>query len=87
MSATQVYQFLTFLQWWKDRQKLYLTLCMMSRDVLAIPVSRAALESTFSIEGRVLDPFCNNLREAVICAQDWFHVSEGPGLSFFNWKK
>ncbi|CAN1835107.1 Zinc finger BED domain-containing protein RICESLEEPER 2 [Linum perenne] len=47
----------------------------MARDILAIPKSTVALESTFSTGGRVLNEFRTSLSpqvvEAVICCEDW----------------
>ena len=70
------------LQFWKDQKKRYPILTMMVRDVLAMPVSTVASESTFSTGGRVLDSFRTSLTprmvEALICAQDWLRKSHGP---------
>nr|GEV83126.1 hypothetical protein [Tanacetum cinerariifolium] len=50
-------------------------LCLMARDLLAIPVSTVAFESVFSTSGRVLDTFRSSLSdksiESLICTQDW----------------
>ena len=35
----------------------YRVLSMMARDVLAIPISTVASEATFSVGGRVIDPY------------------------------
>ena len=47
----------------------------MAHDILAIPISIVASESTFSTSGRVLDAFRSSLTpklvEALICVQDW----------------
>ncbi|KAK1383621.1 hypothetical protein POM88_021356 [Heracleum sosnowskyi] len=47
----------------------------MARDVLAIPVSTVASESTFSTSGRILDSFRSSLSpkmlEALVCTQSW----------------
>ncbi|TYK22502.1 transposase [Cucumis melo var. makuwa] len=49
----------------------------MARDILAIPVSTVASESTFSYGGRVVDPSRCSLApktmEALICTQNWLN--------------
>jgi hypothetical protein len=45
------------LNWWKVNSTKFLTLAKIVRDVLAIPITTVASESTFSIIGRLLDPF------------------------------
>ncbi|KAK1363197.1 hypothetical protein POM88_038758 [Heracleum sosnowskyi] len=63
------------LLWWKDNASRYKTLSMISKDILAIPVSTVASESAFSTSGRILDPFRSSLSpkmlEALVCTQSW----------------
>ena len=70
------------LQWWKINSSRFPILSVMVRDILAIPISTVASESTFSIGGRVLDPFKSSLSpkltQALLCAQDWLHPSLVP---------
>ncbi|KAI9197915.1 hypothetical protein LWI28_006589 [Acer negundo] len=63
------------LLWWKLNATKYQVLSQIDRDVFAIPVSRVAFESAFSIGGRILDSFRSSLGakmvEALICTQNW----------------
>ena len=63
------------LMWWKMNSSRYRVLSQISRDVLAIPISTIAFESTFSTGGHVLDSFRSSLSpntiEALICTQNW----------------
>ncbi|MFS7889101.1 putative HAT dimerization domain, ribonuclease H-like superfamily [Helianthus anomalus] len=65
----------TVLDWWKKRSGAFPILSLVARDILAIPISTMASESTFSTGGRVLDTFRSSLSppivEALICCQDW----------------
>ncbi|XP_031120343.1 zinc finger BED domain-containing protein RICESLEEPER 2-like [Ipomoea triloba] len=63
------------LAWWKVNEPRFPTLSQMARDLLRVPISTVASESTFSTSGRILDAFRSSLTprmvQAVICAQDW----------------
>ena len=67
------------LNWWKVNSTKYPTLGQIARDVLAMPVSIVASESTFSTGGRVLNNYMSSLTsktvEALICTQNWFYSS------------
>ncbi|KAI5313590.1 hypothetical protein L3X38_042766 [Prunus dulcis] len=63
------------LNWWRVNASKYLVLATIAWDVLAIPVSTVASESTFSTGGRTLNSFRSSLSpavfEALICTQNW----------------
>jgi hAT family C-terminal dimerisation region len=50
----------------------------LTKDILAVPISTVASESTFSTSGRILSPVRSSLNdesiEALICAQDWLRA-------------
>ncbi|KAH7834817.1 hypothetical protein Vadar_019998 [Vaccinium darrowii] len=66
------------LEYWNETSKRYPDLAKMARDLLAIPVSTVASESTFSIGRRVISPFRSSLKpntvQALICLQDWMRA-------------
>uniref|UniRef100_A0A2N9FYQ7 HAT C-terminal dimerisation domain-containing protein n=1 Tax=Fagus sylvatica TaxID=28930 RepID=A0A2N9FYQ7_FAGSY len=68
---------LDILSFWKGNQFRYPELAAMVRDVLSIPISTVASESTFSVGGRVIDQFRSALKpdvvEALICSRDWLY--------------
>lgn len=70
------------LAWWKLHESRFPILSQLARDVLAVPISTVASESTFSTGGRVLDPFRSSLSpqvvEFLICGQDWLRKSSTP---------
>lgn len=59
------------LKWWKVNSFRFPILSIIAREILAVPISTVASESTFSTRGRILDPFMSSLApimvEALIC--------------------
>lgn len=45
------------LEWWKVNNLKYYILSVMARDILVVPISTIALESTFNDGGRVINPY------------------------------
>ena len=70
------------LGWWKKNQAKFPVLASVARDVLAIPASTVASESSFSTGGRILDAFRSSLTpttvEALICSQNWLRSKNVP---------
>lgn len=66
------------LQWWKANTLKFKVLSRMARDILSIPMSTVASESTFSAGGRILDQFRSSLNpetvQALICTGDWLRA-------------
>ncbi|KAG6507088.1 hypothetical protein ZIOFF_032429 [Zingiber officinale] len=61
------YQDLDILEHWKNQKHRYPTLALMACDVLAIPITTVASESTFSIGARVL----TNIVDLLIVVVYW----------------
>ena len=61
----------------------------MARDVLSVPISTVASESTFSVGGRVIDQFRSSLRpdtvEALVCTRDWLYGEKGNLICFISY--
>jgi hypothetical protein len=67
------------LMWWRVNKSKFHVLAEITWDVLAIPLTFVASESTFSIGGRIIDHFRSSLAsktvEALICCQNWLRSS------------
>ncbi|XP_073021886.1 zinc finger BED domain-containing protein RICESLEEPER 2-like [Primulina eburnea] len=63
------------LELWKTNGIKYPTLMRMTRDLLAIPISTVASESSFSTGGRLMSSHRSRLHpkiiEALMCTQSW----------------
>ncbi|CAN1732352.1 Putative AC9 transposase [Linum perenne] len=61
------------------------TLKAIARDLLNIPVTSVASESSFSAGGRLLDPHCSKLGhdtvESMLCTKSWDHDELRIGIS------
>lgn len=71
---------LDILSFWKVNQFRYPELALLARDLLAVPISTVASESSFSIGGRILNEDRSALKpenvEAIICTHDWLYSNE-----------
>ncbi|KAG2689215.1 hypothetical protein I3760_09G129800 [Carya illinoinensis] len=68
------------LSFWKGNEFRYPDLACMTRDILSVPVSTVASESTFSVGERIIDQFKSALKpdivEALVCTRNWLYGEE-----------
>ncbi|KAE8671157.1 hypothetical protein F3Y22_tig00111990pilonHSYRG00058 [Hibiscus syriacus] len=69
------------LGWWKENNLKFNILSKMAIDILAIPVTTVASESSFSAGGRVIDPHRSSLGtkivDMLVCGADWYRQYYG----------
>ncbi|KAK1413337.1 hypothetical protein QVD17_35109 [Tagetes erecta] len=63
------------LKWWGQSSSKFPVLSKMARNILSIPITTVASESTFSARGRILDDYQSSLTkdmvELLVCGGDW----------------
>jgi len=74
------------LGYWNQIGPRFPMLFQMARDVLAIPLSTVASESTFSAAGRVLNAYRSSIApetvESIIFLRDWLYGHQGDFYFF-----
>ncbi|KAI0516285.1 hypothetical protein KFK09_008957 [Dendrobium nobile] len=67
--------------WWKNNQAKYRILSRLAVDILSIPISTVASESTFSAGELVVDTYRSKLGietvQALICGSNWIRAHYG----------
>ena len=65
------------LKYWQSNSSVFPVLARMAKDILAIPITSVASESSFSMGGRVLTKFRASLHidnvEAFVTTQNWLY--------------
>jgi hypothetical protein len=80
---------INILEFWKVHELRYPIVAAMARDILSIPISTVASESTFSVGGRVIDQYRSSLKpdivDALVCTRDWLYgYGEQGNFSFLQ---
>ncbi|GAB2294642.1 hypothetical protein Dimus_038313 [Dionaea muscipula] len=74
------------LAFWKEASGRYPNLASMARDLLSIPISTVASESSFSMAKKLINPWRGSLSgktiEAIACCEDWLRA-KGFSLGMF----
>jgi len=69
------------LAWWKFNGLKYCILSKMVRDILVVPITTVASESSFSAGGRVSDPHRASLStetiQMLLYGSDWVRAIHG----------
>ncbi|KAM3373675.1 hypothetical protein P3S68_012389 [Capsicum galapagoense] len=71
------FQEMDVIKYWKDNEKKYPNLSVMARDVLSIPITSVASESSFSIGGHVVTKYRSCIHhenvQTLVTIKNWLH--------------
>ena len=77
---------LEVLSWRKKHYNRFLELSLIARNLISIPITTIASESSFSTGKKILTPYRSRLLpenvEAMLCTKSWLYGFEG-NLNFF----
>ena len=72
---------LEVLSWWKEHYNRFPELSLMARDLMSIPITTFASESSFSTGKKILTPYRSRLLlenvEVTLCTKSWLYGFEG----------
>ncbi len=80
-TRSQLSEDLDVLDFWKGNSTRFPVVSAMARDILAIPITTVASESTFSMGGRILNKWRSSLLddnvEALVTTKNWLTGYDG----------
>ena len=72
---------LEVLSWWKEHYNRFLELSLIAWNLISIPITTIAFESSFSTGKKILTPYRSCLLpenvEAMLCTKSWLYGFEG----------
>lgn len=75
------------LDYWKANKSRYTVLSVMARDILTIPITAAAPETSFGSGEQTINKYHSLITpenvediEALLCSQSWLYPSEGKPI-------
>ncbi|CAN0843769.1 Zinc finger BED domain-containing protein DAYSLEEPER [Linum grandiflorum] len=88
VNGVRISHVIDVLEWWKKIEYRYPQLSRMARDILSIPITSVASESSFSLGGRVLNKWrtciLSDTLEALMTTRNWLYgykiEEDGEGI-------
>ena len=78
---------LDILSFWKTNEHRYPELSLLARDIMTVPISTVASESTFSVGGRILNQYRSTLKpnnvEALVSTRDLLYGIKSRLMLYF----
>lgn len=72
---------LDVLSFWRSNKSKYSILSIMARDILSMPITTVASESSFSIGSQIISkyrgPITPDNAEALLCTRGWLYGYKG----------
>ena len=72
---------LKVLSWWKEHYNRFPELSLMARDLMNIPITTVATESSFSTRKKMITPYESRLLpknvKVTLCTKSWLYRFEG----------